>query len=132
MIPTRDLEVTLSDDRQTIGLVLSGVSHFSSKSLLQNQVEASLEKHDVNIRGELGWMPIGPEVALAGTPVNQTSHLFSWQGSLQLSEKYVPGHFRVVIKEYEVFTADAPSPANSTSIGDVTARRLVYTDEIEF
>jgi len=139
LAPTRILRVAIGPDKRTIDLTLTG---FAPNYTGGNRVEVTVQKHDDNIPGDLGWKPIDLSkmetnpVWLSGHPVSDNSFLWVWHGSVLLPKKHPAGRFRLVVKEYEILTADGPvvhqvSGAEEMIISDVKGMRVVYADIVE-
>lgn len=89
------------------------------------EVEAFLQKRDPLLGNDpdLGW------TTMANTQLTLTAGTFGeWTGELNLSEQLVPGTFRILLQEYELYRSDFQNDSAQEKL--TTARRIVYADAI--
>jgi hypothetical protein len=93
-----------------------------------NQVEVTVESHDEGIPGDLGWKPAADPVVLSGRLSNPGTSEWVWNGTVKVPAGAKKGQYRLVVREYEILTADATA---GHEIKDSSARRVVYADTVE-
>ncbi|MEA3187199.1 MAG: hypothetical protein QOD99_1029, partial [Chthoniobacter sp.] len=123
LAPDRAASVTFDGDK--IHVAVSGPMHSGSMASKENSFEAMLERR-ANFGDEtLGWTPVPGAITPLVRHRNAGGQLqAAWNGELSL-----PGgdsRLRVMIREFESFTADSPTLRESH-----VAKRLVYAEAIE-
>ena len=100
-----------------------------------NPVTITLEKHDDAIPGELGWKPEDEPIWVSGLPDAQDEYLMTWSREVKLAIKVWKQRrkYRLVIKEFEYFSADEQNPFadGEYKIDTTQAGRVVYSDIID-
>lgn len=114
-------------------LAVSTASLDATLEAIQPTVSVTLEEREAaraQWDDDLGWISVsGSDQPIATMPAPQ-GHL--WMGHLLLPAAPGSKQRRIVIREFEVFSASANCPSAQTWIGDsaTATRRLVYADTI--
>ena len=146
LVPTRTLKVSWLpiDMLVMIKLQLKGYAALNTKTVTMegeslqvktNPVTITLEKHDDTIPGELGWKREGEVNLVSGAPDEQEPHLMTWSSVLGLPNKTWSQrkHYRLVVKEFEIFDADGQIEVveGEYKVMGAQAGRVVYSDIID-
>jgi len=135
LAPDRQASITIDPDLPTQmavslcgpGYTASGVGKGTS------EVEVSIETRRTDVPEEVGWIPVpNGTFPLAVTKVRDSEII--WSGPVTLPEPRGSKPFRLVIKEYERFAADAGGSVflAAAAVGrGSTVRRLVYASVLE-
>jgi len=79
------------------------------------------------VEGELAWLPVkDATVELEHRWLSDANVL--WTGTITLPQDRDAAEFRALIREYELFQSDRPSPTVTTAVIPQIDRRLVYAD----
>jgi hypothetical protein len=95
-------------------------------------VEVTLEENDPTLKGAVSWSPVPDAVYPLKAANSGAAGAHTWAGDLPLPAM-VPGkHYRLVVREYEMYQADPKEPAVAeTMVPEAHGRRLVYADALE-
>jgi hypothetical protein len=92
----------------------------------RNEVEVTVERRAAGDQNDLSWVPEPDAKAVLDVkpPQVRTGQALLWSGTVTLPASGSSTAYRLVIKEYEVFYADA----SGAFLGKRIDRRLVYAD----
>lgn len=146
LVPTRMLKASYSEEKDEIAieLQLKGFAPHNTRKIQisgqfmavrTNPVMITLEKHDDTIPGELGWKPEREPIWVSGLPDAQEEYLMTWSSEVKLAIKVWKQRrkYRLVIKEFEYFSADGQVILNDGEyeVESSQAGRVVYSDIID-
>lgn len=106
----RTLKIKHKDKKRAIDLSVTGRATGDRSS---NRMEVTLESLEPGENPEFGWVP---EKSTKGqpnpytlklSPLDASAHLWKWKGKLDLPEGRTKKKYRLVVREYEKFDADA-------------------------
>lgn len=120
----------------TANVVVTGVDYVGSARFSgSSRMEVSVDTADTALSGELKWRPEPtPAVVLTARRPADNSMRWTWQGQVPLPYPRGSRPMRLVLREYEVFEADAPPQplvATALAVPSATVSRLVYADTFE-
>lgn len=119
----RNLQIKFVDEIN-FSVVVSG---YATGNRASNRMEVAIERHDPAIPGELGWTLAqipgknNPQT-LNLSPIEANKYLWRWSGEFILPARRGSEPLRILVKEYERYSADAPQ---------MWEERVVYADLVE-
>ncbi len=137
----RTLNIERKQRRQEIHVTVTGRATGDRSS---NRVEAAIESLAPGANPELGWIQIKGSrtqpnpYTLKMSPVDTSTYLWKWEGNLRLPKTRSGHTYRLVVREYEQFDADANMDNITMSITALgpqqyvkNAERMVYVDIVK-
>jgi hypothetical protein len=120
LAPTRSAVMTIDPgDPRRARLFVGGLA---PQAPTRSIIEVAVEQRRGDVETDLGWQP-APTAAVTvaeDQPAPSSPDAVLWMGSVTFATAPAPGHFRVVIREYEVL------PVGGDAAAQAFAKRLVY------
>ncbi len=134
----RTLNIDFKDNNEDFYISVVGIATGDRAS---NRVEVIIESLAPGAHHEFGWVPISSTknqpnpYTLKLSPVDLSTYLWKWAANLKLPKTRSANTYRLVVREYERFKADA-HPKNAFMLSSAQhfvkdTERMVYADIVE-
>lgn len=125
LTPDRSASVAFGEAGR-ITITVSGRAFAESTEGGENRVTATVQER-TNVDADLGWTSVANLTVQLRRQRAEAAKLALWGGALSVPENRGPGNARLLIQEWEVYTADA---LQSGTEGTAPRERLVYAEAL--
>lgn len=118
-------------DKRKVTVSVAGAAYRASKAGRRPPlIEVTVQSKRPGVEGELAWLPVEDgTVELEYRWLSDANVL--WTGTIALPQDRDAAEFRALIREYELYQSDRPSPTPAIAVIPQIERRLVYADVLK-